>query len=188
MGWKTKEQQAAYNRAYYEKLKLDPNWRATLKAGRDALPPESKQRRRERVKAWREANKEHVKEHARRLRETGYFAAKKKEYRDRDPEAMRRHYREKAILFRFGLSPEAYQAMYDAQDGKCAICRRPETRLQYGKVMNLAVDHDRACCPGKRSCGKCIRRLLCGRCNLTLGSVQDSKDVLRAMVAYLEAA
>jgi hypothetical protein len=76
--------------------------------------------------------------------------------------------------WRYGVS---YDDMLTAQDGHCAIC--PTTPEQNGKA--LAVDHDHECCPGRRSCGKCVRGLLCDRCNRQLPSVY----MLCAMLEYL---
>jgi hypothetical protein len=50
----------------------------------------------------------------------------------------------------------------------------------------LSIDHDHACCPGRISCGKCIRGLLCNRCNRALGLLGDSIELLKKMIAYLE--
>jgi hypothetical protein len=36
----------------------------------------------------------------------------------------------------------------------------------------LVIDHDHACCSGRRSCGKCVRGALCNRHNLYLGFIE----------------
>ena len=38
----------------------------------------------------------------------------------------------------------------------------------------------------RRSCGKCIRGLLCKSCNHALGYMKDNPDVLRAAADYVE--
>lgn len=85
-----------------------------------------------------------------------------------------------ANLERYGLTPEQYVEMLDKQGGVCAICKKPEA-----KKKRLAVDHDHSCCSGIKSCGKCIRGLLCSLCNNGLGSFQDDVQALRAAVDYL---
>lgn len=73
----------------------------------------------------------------------------------------------------YGLTNEEYQLLFEAQDGRCAICK--ETRR-----ANLAVDH----------CHKteAIRGLLCQRCNgqLLARGARDRPEVLRAAADYLE--
>jgi hypothetical protein len=64
------------------------------------------------------------------------------------------------------------------QGGGCAICRRDN-----GKRL-LAVDHDHACCPGERTCGKCVRGLLCDGCNHGLGKFRDDPELLRRAAEY----
>jgi hypothetical protein len=49
----------------------------------------------------------------------------------------------------------------------------------------LAVDHDHGCCPGQRSCGKCVRGLVCRDCNAMLGLARDNADSLRRAASYL---
>jgi len=84
------------------------------------------------------------------------------------------------VLSKYGLNVISYMEMFNAQDGVCVICKKPENN---GK--RLSVDHDHLCCLGAYSCGKCIRGLLCSRCNKTLGMVQDNPDYLNAMIEYL---
>jgi hypothetical protein len=55
-------------------------------------------------------------------------------------------------------------------------------RLAY----NWAIDHDHDCCPGEHSCGRCIRGILCVRCNQTLA--HDQTDKLAGLIDYLTAA
>lgn len=65
----------------------------------------------------------------------------------------------------FGLAPGQYESMMEAQDGKCAVCRRRQ------KAKRLAVHHD-------HSRGQAIA-LLCQRCNHDLlGAAFDSADIL----------
>lgn len=80
----------------------------------------------------------------------------------------------------YGLTPERYAALLLEQGGTCAICRKQCSRGE------LSVDHDHECCPGKSSCGGCVRGLLCRACNYALGLVGDDPEVLRAAADYLE--
>jgi hypothetical protein len=84
-------------------------------------------------------------------------------------------------LARMGIGIDAYNEMWEAQGGKCAACDRPEAEC--GKYR-LAVDHDHSCCSGKRSCGKCIRGLLCSACNMALGLLGDDPRRIANLQAY----
>lgn len=81
---------------------------------------------------------------------------------------------------RYGLSEDRYLEMYEDQNGKCAICKQEDDE---GK--SLCVDHDHSCCSGRTSCGKCVRALICGRCNKALGIVKDDISTLEEMTNYL---
>ena len=82
---------------------------------------------------------------------------------------------------RFGLDREAFDAMLHAQGGACAICGTTDPGKSYWNV-----DHDHSCCaPGSPVCGKCVRGLLCSRCNHGLGNFKDDPDRLRAAITYL---
>ncbi|WP_367137970.1 endonuclease VII domain-containing protein [Saccharothrix sp. HUAS TT1] len=78
----------------------------------------------------------------------------------------------------YNLTPKQYQALWEACGGKCMTCRRLRARC---------VDHDHKCCPGKTSCGKCVRGLLCGPCNKgVLGHLRDDPAAMRRCADYVE--
>ncbi|AEV52078.1 recombination endonuclease [Rhodococcus phage REQ1] len=81
----------------------------------------------------------------------------------------------------YGITTRQYDAMLEMQGGVCAICSEPPPP---GGV--LAVDHNHNCCPGKKTCGKCLRGLLCHECNMALGKVRDSKQLLHKAIGYLD--
>lgn len=85
----------------------------------------------------------------------------------------------KYTLRKYGLSVEDFDRMEKEQDGKCAICGNPEP-----DGRRLSVDHNHNCCPGKESCGKCVRGLLCFQCNARIW-ILDS-DLLEAATAYID--
>lgn len=91
--------------------------------------------------------------------------------------------RRTALLARYGLTAESYAERVAAQRGVCAICRRPETK-HHSEL--LKIDHDRSCCGTGRSCGRCVRALLCSNCNRALGLFGDDPAVLRSAAEYLE--
>lgn len=103
---------------------------------------------------------------------------KNAEYARRWAQKNRARVRESHLLRTYGLTQEDYDHMLESQGGVCAICKRTSTR-------NLAVDHDRSCCSGDKSCGKCVRALLCPRCNTCLGAINDNLEVLESMRRYL---
>lgn len=85
-------------------------------------------------------------------------------------------------LPRYGLTAEQYERMYLAQGGVCAVCGGTNPN-----GYRLSIDHDHNCCSGRtRSCGRCVRALLCSRCNFALGHAGDSAERLRAMAQYLD--
>lgn len=96
--------------------------------------------------------------------------------------------RKNGLMKHYKMTLETYEEMFKAQEGLCAICKEPERRTTAkGAVQMLAVDHDHSCCPGRSSCGECVKQLLCTRCNTTIGSANDNPALLRAMADYVEA-
>ncbi len=97
-------------------------------------------------------------------------------------EAVLAEVRRSTLTHRYGLTPDQYEQLAQAQDYRCAICGKPQAGRR------LAVDHDHACCPEtRRSCGRCIRGLLCTVCNQRLGIIEDANWMAQAR-AYLEGA
>lgn len=62
-----------------------------------------------------------------------------------------------------------YMTMLFNQSGCCPCGKELETSH---------IDHDHKCCPGRISCGKCVRGLLCSRCNLLLGMVESEPHLI----------
>lgn len=74
----------------------------------------------------------------------------------------------------YGISAEQYKILYEAQGGRCAICRRAT-----GATRRLAVDHD-------HKTGE-VRGLLCKPCNrYGLGMfARDNPEVFDRAADYL---
>jgi hypothetical protein len=126
--------------------------------------PEEIAKRKVRSKEWQKNNSQRYKESVKRWKESNReqkWSLDKKSH-------LWTHYR---------LTLEDFTEMHSLQKGKCLICKR-------GK--KLIVDHDHACCPGKISCGNCVRGLICFRCNSLLGLAQDSKEILSAAIKYIQ--
>jgi hypothetical protein len=92
-------------------------------------------------------------------------------------------YRWKKILWMYHLTRAQFEALLKKQGGRCAICR---TKRPGGRYNRWVIDHDHKCCDGPYSCGKCVRGLLCNRCNHGLGNFADNQKALQRAVIYLE--
>jgi hypothetical protein len=90
--------------------------------------------------------------------------------------ARRRASRRAQLKALYGLTEEAYCAMLLAQGGSCAICGTDDPGGNGAPSMH--VDH---CHRTGR-----VRGLLCSRCNLAIGNLEDSPDLLRIAADYLE--
>lgn len=77
----------------------------------------------------------------------------------------------------YRLTEERFNEMVEEQHGCCAICKQAGL---------LVVDHDHACCPASKSCGKCVRALLCNGCNSALGHIRDDSYRAIQLAQYLE--
>jgi len=118
----------------------------------------------------RDCQKAHSKAHYLTLDKEKERAKRKKWYNNNRGKAHGGHLKRK-----FNLSYEDYQKMFEAQDGKCAICG---TGNPGGRYDHFSVDHD-------HKTGK-VRKLLCTACNHGIGNFKDSPDLLRRAIEYLE--
>lgn len=82
---------------------------------------------------------------------------------------------------KYGITADQYVDLGRAQGWKCAIC----SNFDGDGGRKLCIDHDHSCCPGSGSCGKCIRGLICFKCNVTLGMINDDVELLASMQRYL---
>ena len=78
-----------------------------------------------------------------------------------------------SLKWRYGISLEDYNKMFEEQQGCCAICETHVTELS----KQLCVDH--------RHFDSKVRGLLCNSCNLLLGNSKDSIKILQNAIKYL---
>lgn len=74
-----------------------------------------------------------------------------------------------SLLRGYGMTTDDYDRLLAAQGWHCALCSATHSRRS-GKPAALSVDHEHA--SGR------VRGLLCGRCNLVLGHIGDTPDVI----------
>ena len=127
-----------------------------------------------RVRQWRSKNPERQKSNDRKR----YL---------RDPEKRREETRKRRIenpYHHHRVTKDYVSALLKTQNGCCPICL---------KVLgdNFSIDHDKKCCPGLRSCGKCVRGLLHGSpCNAHIVAVADKffrdPELFRRTMEYVK--
>jgi hypothetical protein len=91
------------------------------------------------------------------------------------PESRKKSNR-KYRISSYGLTQAHFERLLDVQQHSCGMCREP-----FEEGQRVHVDHDHACCREKnRSCGECIRGLLCHACNIALGHIERRYAMARA--------
>ena len=78
---------------------------------------------------------------------------------------------------RHGLTEDQYLKLYNKYEGKCHSCKDRD---------GINIDHDHSCCEEIRSCGKCVRGLLCSQCNTALGLLNDDEQKIKNLIKYLK--
>jgi len=90
--------------------------------------------------------------------------------------------RQRSITRRYGLSSEAYDSLWDSQNGRCAICDKVlMVRLLSGRGVARdapVIDHD-------HDTGR-VRGILCNPCNTGIGGLQHDPAILARAIRYLE--
>lgn len=76
------------------------------------------------------------------------------------------------------MRQEDWEVLLAKQGGVCAMC---------GGQNPNEVDHDHQCCPGRDSCGKCVRGILCKKCNWRVGWYENmhNESKTQDITAYL---
>lgn len=94
-----------------------------------------------------------------------------KKYRESKPDEVARS---KSVSM-YKLSKAEYDRLHDQHNGLCGVCKNPQPP---GRFKRLCIDHDHAT--------NNIRGLLCNSCNMVLGKVKDSPELLRKLAEYVE--
>lgn len=150
------------------------------------LTEEQKLNKAEYARFWRKSNPEATALHAKatRLKHKDKVLERQRKWTKNNPDKVKenalKYYlreksniREKQLLKNFGISLAEYKIMLSIQNGVCAICfGGPDAK---GKV--LAVDHCHI--TGK------IRGLLCRGCNVGIGNLKDSIQLMQRTIEYL---
>jgi len=139
----------------------------------------------EREKAWREANAEHVQDYYRNWRrENPDIVTKHKAlYEERHPGQMtvlKRNWKLRNRWAKYGLTNDEFLVLFDLQDRKCAICGKLLILDSQERSEWPHLDHEHKT--------NRARAILCGTCNLGLGSFRDDPALLEAAAEYCRAA
>lgn len=98
------------------------------------------------------------------------------QYRRDEPEIRRFTARKSWLKVKYGITIEEYDTLLEKQGGGCALCHRHDSGVTGSSI--LRVDH----C---HETGE-VRGLLCHKCNLCLGCVEDKIDLLYSAIEYLK--
>lgn len=157
---KCKKARAAYHKQY----QIDNREKISAYAKQYQLDNKEKRA------VWLLANKDHR-------------AAGQKERHAKNREAHCARMRVNNLKRLYGLEPEDYQLILDAQAGCCPICLKHQTELP----KRMAVDHIHDRAGGvdyNKGISTAVRGLLCDRCNRGIGFLGDSIDNILRLLAY----
>lgn len=173
------EAQKKRDKKYNQSDKAKATKRRWYQNHKEEIKARSKLRKRvnrEEYNTWARAHYQKNKE-----REKARSRAKYQKYKEKTKAQSRSHYRKeirgKMLLAKYGITKPEYDQLLKEQGGVCAICRKSETVKQGGEVKSLSVDHN-------HQTGK-IRGLLCSKCNMVLGKINDI-NILANAINYLE--
>ena len=114
-----------------------------------------------------------------------------REWRTKNPERYKQlqdawnrdHGRAATLRSKFRMTEDDVDSLLLSQGSRCAICRTDNAK-------KWCIDHDHKCCPvGKtgtrKTCGKCVRGILCDPCNVGIAKLGDNPTILTAAIEYL---
>lgn len=91
----------------------------------------------------------------------------------------------KSTVRQYNLDMEELNWLITQQNNRCLICQTL-LNLDPTKGPVAAIDHDHRCCARKQhSCGKCVRGVLCDKCNCGLGFFKDTPELLFRAGTYI---
>lgn len=104
---------------------------------------------------------------------------KRIEYRRRYQKLNPKKVKDTQIKYKYGITIEKFDQMYQKQGGVCKICGMEETAIhnKTKKIRALCIDHNHV--SGE------IRGLLCSECNRMLGRARDNPLILIKGAKYL---
>ena len=126
--------------------------------------PENKIKKQEYDRGYRKENRPKLNERS-------------KQFRDDNPEYIRDQWLRRT----FNKTLIEWNATFELQGHACLVCEKQKT-----DNSGWHTDHDHSCCSGTRSCGKCVRGILCGPCNKGLGHFNDDVVRIRRAADYIE--
>jgi len=78
---------------------------------------------------------------------------------------------------RHHITEEKFIEMFKLHNGLCHSCKENAA---------MVIDHDHKCCNKPRSCGKCVRGLLCNQCNTAVGLLGDNRQKIKKLLEYIK--
>jgi hypothetical protein len=138
---------------------------------------QNKERMNAASRAWGQANavQNNAKAREKYINDPEYYKQRAKAYAAANPERVSFS----AIKRLYGMSQEEYGSLLESQGGACAICCGPPTG-RGKKSGRYYVDHD-------HDTGV-VRGLLCHGCNIGIGHLKDSSELLMKASKYLKKA
>lgn len=100
-------------------------------------------------------------------------SARSKTWAKNNPNKSKDVNRKSKLKAKYGISVDEYDKMYDEQNGMCYLCGNSHPR----RALNVDHCHTTGV----------VRKLLCDKCNMALGLINDSTELLEKMKGYLDA-
>lgn len=93
---------------------------------------------------------------------------------EKEKERCRKNSRRWSLKEDYGLTIEDWNKLFKKQQGCCAICGKHQSEFE----EVLCVDH--------RHSDDKVRGLLCRKCNMVLGLVDESNTIIQGMLEYVK--